>query len=98
VDQPEVVPERVAHVPDADASEASTITSRDWKQVRNTKTQPHEKVTYRFRMHYFSGIQEWNLVLTPPQPTDRDGAFTTVWEFKDSYLLKATYVPEWKWP
>ncbi len=77
---------------------ASTITSRDWKTVKSTKKQALEKVTYRFRMHYFSGIQEWNLVLTPPQPTERDGGLSTVWDFKDSYLLKSTYAPEWKWP
>ena len=78
---------------------ASTITSRDPKgTVKSTKKQALEKTTYRFRMHYFSGIQEWNLVLTPPQPTERDGGFSTVWEFKDSYLLKSTYAPEWKWP
>lgn len=76
----------------------STISSRDWNAVKGTKKQALEKVTYRFRKHYFSGIQEWNLVLTPPKPTERDGGFVTVDGFKDSYLLSSSYQPSWKWP
>ncbi len=77
---------------------ASTISSRDWNKVKGTKKQPLEKVTYKFTKHYFTGIQEWNLVLTPPKKTERDGAFASNEMFPSSYLLRASYKPEWKWP
>lgn len=77
---------------------ASTISSRDWKAMKGTKKQALEKVTYRFSKHYFEGIQEWNLVLTPPKKTQRDGEFAANDQFKSSYLLSGSYKPEWKWP
>ena len=36
-----------------------------------------EPVTYRFTKHYFSGIDQWQLVLQADQPTERDGPFST---------------------
>jgi len=46
-----------------------------------------EKVTYRFTKHYFSGIQEWNLVLQPEKRTVRDGPFSDNSSFPNSYLF-----------
>jgi hypothetical protein len=76
----------------------STISSRDWNKVTRTQQRALERVTYTVRKHYFSGIKEWNLVLTPPQATERDGAFAGNDQFKDSYLLSNSYKPAWKWP
>lgn len=53
-----------------------------------------EKTTYTFRLHYFSGIQEWNLVLQHPTPTKREGAFSTLsvypnaWYFDQKFISK----------
>jgi hypothetical protein len=53
-------------------------------------TQPRklETVTYRFTKHYFSGIQEWNLVLQADQPTERDGPFSTFTAFPNAWYYK----------
>jgi hypothetical protein len=45
------------------------------KQV-NSQSLPLEKTTYQFRKHYFSGIQETDLVLQADKPTKRDGPFS----------------------
>ncbi len=53
-----------------------------------------EKITYTFRLHYFSGIQEWNLVLQHDIPTKREGAFSTLtvypnaWYFDQRFITK----------
>jgi hypothetical protein len=36
-----------------------------------------ETVTYTMTMHYVGSIQRWNLVLQAPEPTRRDGPFST---------------------
>ena len=48
-----------------------------------------EPATYRYGFHYFEGLQEWNLVLTPVtgQPTRRDGTFASNDLFRTSYLF-----------
>jgi len=57
-----------------------------------------EKVTYRFATTYFSGLQETQLVLTPPKATDRDGAFASNPSFPGSYLMRsgASYKPAFR--
>lgn len=80
------------------APTASTISSRDWKKVNSSKKNTLEKVTYAFQKHFFSGLQEWNLVLTPPKQTQRDGAFASNPQFPSSYLLTQSYKVEFKWP
>jgi hypothetical protein len=47
-----------------------------------------EPVTYKFTKHYFSGINEWNLVLQTDRPTERDGAFSTFTLFPNAYYYK----------
>jgi hypothetical protein len=59
---------------------------------------PLEKVTYTWRTHYLAGIQENNLVLTPPAKTKRDGEFAANDQFPSSYFLSAKYKPEWEFP
>jgi hypothetical protein len=53
-------------------------------------TQPRklEAVTYKFTRHYFSGINEWNLVLQADQPTERDGPFSTFKLFPNAWYYK----------
>ncbi len=79
------------------APTASTISSRDWKAEKGSQKRPLETVTYAFQKVYFSGIQQWNLVLTPQQQTVRDGQFSSNSDYKNSYLLSDTYKPAWKW-
>jgi len=57
-----------------------------------------EKVTYRFATTYFSGLQETQLVLTPPKATNRDGAFASNPSFPRSYLMRsgASYQPAFR--
>ncbi len=43
----------------------------------STQNRTLEKVIYQFTEHYFSGIQEWNLVLQTGKATQRDGAFSS---------------------
>jgi hypothetical protein len=51
-----------------------------------------EITTYTYTFHYFSGIQEWNLVLQAPKPTIRDGNFSSndiypnAWYFDQKYI------------
>lgn len=59
---------------------------------------PLEKVTYRFQTTYFSGLQETQLVLTPPAGTARDGAFASNPSFPRSYLLRSNYQPAFRFP
>lgn len=57
---------------------------------RLLSTQPRklETVTYKFTKHYFSGIQEWNLVLQADQTTERDGPFSTFAAFPNAWYYK----------
>jgi hypothetical protein len=56
--------------------------------VQQTKSNPLEKVAYKWTTHYFEGIQETNLVLTPPQKTSRDGVMGGNSLFPNAYLYK----------
>jgi hypothetical protein len=40
-----------------------------WGKLVTTQARKLEPVTYKFTRHYFSGIDEWNLVLQADQPT-----------------------------
>ena len=64
-----------------------------WGQLLSSQNRQLEKVTYQVSKHYFSGIQEWNLVLKGSQPTERDGPFTTVSDFPNSWLYKPQRFP-----
>jgi hypothetical protein len=57
-----------------------------------------EKTTYAIQSAYMSGIQEWNLVMTPPKQTRRDGPFATSAAYPNSYLMSNSYRAEWKFP
>ena len=67
-----------------------------------TQNRPLEKVTYNYQFHYFSGIQEWNLVLQADKPTLRDGnfssnnTFSNAWYFDQKYIDKDLTSPKGK--
>lgn len=46
-----------------------------------------ETVNYRFTFHYFSGIQEWNLVLQADRPSQRDGQFSNNTTFPNAWYF-----------
>jgi hypothetical protein len=76
---------------------AATSVVRDGSgAVQKTSELPLEKVTYRFQTTYFSGLQETQLVLTPPAATVRDGAFAVNASFPNSYLLRDAYKPAFR--
>ena len=59
-----------------------------WGQMLSTQPRKLEAVTYKFTKHYFSGIDEWNLVLQADQPTERDGPFSTFKLFPNAWYYK----------
>ena len=56
-----------------------------WGNMISIQKRTLEKVTYQFTKHYFSGIQQWNLVLQSAKPTNRDGGFSTFTLFSNAY-------------
>jgi hypothetical protein len=80
------------------AGDTLTVTPRTARRIlRNKAGQQQgeavpaglEPVTYRCQFHFFEGLGEWNLVLTPTtgQPTRRDGSFASNALFPTSYLF-----------
>jgi len=59
-----------------------------WGRMLTTQARKLEPVTYKFTKHYFSGIEEWNLVLQADKPTERDGAFSTFTLFPNAWYYK----------
>jgi hypothetical protein len=59
-----------------------------WGRLLSTQARKLEPVTYKFTKHYFSGIDEWNLVLQAEQPTERDGPFSTFKQFPNAWYYK----------
>ena len=59
-----------------------------WGRLLSTQSRKLEAVTYKFTRHYFSGIDEWNLVLQSEQPTERDGPFSTLKVFPNAWYYK----------
>ena len=57
-----------------------------WGQLVSTQPTKLEKVTYQITKHYFSGIDQWQLVMQASKPTERDGPFTTNADFPNSWL------------
>ncbi len=57
----------------------------DWGKLLSTQNIALEKATYQFTKHYFSGIQEWNLVLQNNTETKRDGTQSSNETFKNAW-------------
>ncbi len=73
----------------------------NWGKFINSQEIALEKTTYQFTKHYFSGIQEWNLVLQSSKATQRDGpfsnntTFTNCWYYRPiSYTNKLIEYPD----
>jgi hypothetical protein len=56
-----------------------------WGKLLATQNRRIEKTTYQFTKHYFSGIEQWNLVLQTATPTERDGLFSGNTTFPNAY-------------
>jgi hypothetical protein len=65
--------------------------------VQETRANALEKVTYKWTTHYFEGIQETNLVLEPPQATNRDGILGGNSLFPRAYLYTPGDRLEWRY-
>jgi len=57
----------------------------EWGNLLNTQNIPLEIVTYQFTKHYFSGIDQWSLVLQSDKATQRDGSFSSNSSFSNAY-------------
>lgn len=64
--------------------------------VQKTQSNQLEKVTYRWQLHHFEGIDETQLVLQPPRETTRDGGFSSNSLFPNSYLYSPGDRLEWR--
>jgi len=64
--------------------------------VQKVQTNQLERVTYRWRLHHFEGINETQLILQPPQQTARDGGFSSSSLFPNSYLYGPGGKLEWR--
>ncbi|HKV36518.1 MAG TPA: lipocalin family protein [Pyrinomonadaceae bacterium] len=64
--------------------------------VQETRANELEKVTYKWTTHFFEGIGETNLVLEPPQPTNRDGVLGSNSRFPKAYLYTQGDKLEWR--
>ncbi|TMI63470.1 MAG: hypothetical protein E6H07_11850 [Bacteroidetes bacterium] len=56
-----------------------------WGKLLSSQKRTIEKITYQFTKHYFSGIQQWNLVLQGGKTTQRDGPFSTNTTFTNAW-------------
>ena len=75
---------------------ATGVVRNDKGEVVKTSKPALEKVSYRWQLHFFEGLGETQLVLTPPKPTSRDLAGGGTSQFPGGYLYSATYKPEWR--
>ena len=64
--------------------------------VQKVQTNQPERVTYRWRLHHFEGINETQLILQPPRETARDGGFSSSSLFPNSYLYGPGGKLEWR--
>jgi hypothetical protein len=64
-----------------------------WGRLLNTQPRKLEPVTYKFTKHYFSGIDEWQLVMRTSTPTQREGPFVSSSAFPNSYFYKTQKYP-----
>lgn len=61
-------------------------------EMLRTQNRQLEKITYTYTFHYFSGLQEWNLVLQASQPTQRDGVFSSNKTFPNAWYFNQKYI------
>lgn len=73
----------------------ATLRNREG-DVSKTLNNELEKVTYKWSLHYFEGINENQLVLQTDTETKRDGMFTPNELFRNSYLFSSKNNIEWR--
>lgn len=56
-----------------------------WGKVLSSQKRALEKVNYTLTKHYFSGIQQWNLVFQSNTATQRDGPFSSNTTFSNAW-------------
>lgn len=56
-----------------------------WGKLLTTQNRTLEKGNYKFTKHYFSGIDQWNLVFQSGAATKRDGPFSTNTTFSNAW-------------
>jgi hypothetical protein len=59
---------------------------------------PSRPTTYRAQLHYFEGLKELQLVLTPDKETERDSGFGESATSPNAYLFSSTLPVEWRFP
>jgi hypothetical protein len=57
-----------------------------WGKLISSQKRNLETATYTFTKHYFSGIQQWNLILQSAKETQRDGNFGDNPNFPKGYF------------
>ena len=57
-----------------------------WGKLVSTQPIKLERVTYQISKQYFSGIQEWQLVMQSSTPNERDGPYTGNSSFPNSWI------------
>jgi hypothetical protein len=64
--------------------------------IQKTQNNQLERVSYRWQLHYFEGLNETQLVLQPPAETNRDGGFSSSSLFPNAYLFSQGSKLEWR--
>ena len=64
-----------------------------WGKLVKTQPTKLEMVTYQISKEYFSGIDEWQLVMRTAVPTQREGPFVSSSTFPNSYFYKTQKYP-----
>lgn len=59
-----------------------------WGKLLKTSKRKLEKITYTFTLHYFSGIDETNLILQTSAPTNREGPFGSMQDYPNGWAFK----------
>ena len=62
-------------------------------KLKTRQNRTLEKVTYQFSSQYFSGIDEWQLVLQLDHQTERDGPYSASTAFPNSWLYGTAKYP-----
>ncbi|MFT3979284.1 MAG: lipocalin family protein [Ferruginibacter sp.] len=59
-----------------------------WDKLVKKDKRKLEKVAYTFTLHYYSGINETNLILQASKPTEREGSFSTIPGYSNGWAFK----------
>lgn len=77
------------------ATSKKTLRNREGV-IQRTMNNPIERVTYKWRLHYFEGLNETHLVLQAARENLRDGGFSGNSSFPSSFLYSSTRNMEWR--